>query len=491
MTTVNIDSLYRGEKWRLSYGVESAYGESPTSDGNNHITSSTPSMNLFGVFQDATLADPTFDHTPYWFQNSNNRNYTMAYKGKATCQGSIPNIVLLNGWPLALPISNTILHGFGVIVGNSGTIAAANSPLISSGNGYNNTVTISTIGTFSIYLPDGTTGTATTAGLTVDNSPVSLTTGLNSIAVSGAGTPKTITIRLTSAISGRYVHVINDSINLKSFRVAASYYDATSGMGTATLNRYFVGGKVNTATYSCEEGGMLQMSLNDIKFKMPYYLEDANDPEATIPHVRGGIAPWRDLDVIEQNAPIPSTEPFYFSYAALKMKLAANAMEESIIRSVRKFNIEVDNNLDPKYYLMTNDEKVPYQIYEGKRTYKLGMEIDLIDNLDSGNFDKNDFFRELLNQGKDTILTGAGMQLTFTKPSDSQNNGDYIMFNMPGQYTPVSGANTQGGLVVRAGHPIIMDNIVSVGVEMIMPSLTIVVCDGISGSAVDGTAYPY
>lgn len=410
MAGTNRDSLYRGERWRLSYGIETAYGEAP--HATLPVANTGPTylaMHNFGVFEDATLADPEFDHTPYWFQNPSARNYTMAYKGKARCSGSIPDIVLLDGKTLALPISNKIFH------------------------------------------EDATT---------------------------------------------YWKHTIEDTIFLPSFRVVATYLDSSVNDGVAGLIRYFVGGKVNRASYHCAEGDILKLSLEDILFKMPYYKDDD--------YAQGTITPWYNANNVDQSTlAIPTTEPYYFSYGALNIKLAANALTNVPVRSIRNFKLDVNNNLEPKYYLMTNDEKVLYQIYEGRREYRLSMQIDLIDYVPvaishdlNTDLDKNDFFMELINQGKDTTLKGSGIQMTFTRGTN-----DLIKFSIPGNdggyhtYAPNSGANQQGGLIVRASHPIMKDGVVSVGVEMVVPDMQIYVEDAIPGGEgiynTDSTHYPY
>jgi len=97
-------SRYRAEKWQISYGVESAYGEAPTGATNAQYT--------LGVFDDATLPDPEFEHTPYWVMKTGvDRGPSIMYRGKARYSASIPNIVILDGRSLVLPIFNDMTHG--------------------------------------------------------------------------------------------------------------------------------------------------------------------------------------------------------------------------------------------------------------------------------------------------------------------------------------------------------------------------------------------
>jgi len=254
---------------------------------------------------------------------------------------------------------------------------------------------------------------------------------------------------------------MRDTVNLKSFRIVATNIDDA---GTTGLVRWYCGGKANRVTYHCEEGNVLMMSLDEALFKMPYYVDD----DAT------DISPWYDADTAKQSLTLPTTEPYYFSYGAFKMKMAANTLTEESIPSIRNFRLDVSNNLEPKYYIMTNDEKVPYQIYEGKREYRLSFTVDLVD-YSTGSFDKNDLFLELMKQGIDTTLKGSGVELTFTRGVN-----DTIRFRTPLDYTPTHGGDEQGGLIIRAPHNIGTDGIMSVPVEMICRDLEIQVVDSVA-----------
>ena len=363
-------AFYRGERWLLSYGIESTYGEAPTG--------STTGTNLFGVFDGANLPDPTFDHQEWWMMNADNRNYNIAYKGKASSTGSIGNIILLDGRPLFLPLADDITH---------------------------------------------------------------------------------------SGEAGAYTHTINETVNLKSIRLIAANY----ANDDAVLNRWFVGGKVNRATYKCDSGGMLMMSLDDMQFKMPYF----KDPDTTT-----GLTAWYDADATPQTLSLPTTEPYYFSQGVIKMKVPILGMTEHTVTSVRNFSISVSNNLIPKYYIADNTEKVPYQIYEGRRQYTLSLTLDLIDQGTGDGFFKETPFLELLNQGMNTTFMGAAIDITFTRGSN-----DTIQFITPANYTPAAGAEQQGALVVSAPFSINQEGVVGVTMSMTMRNLKVVVVDSIAGSS--------
>ena len=360
---------YRGERWKISYGPESSYGETPV-DGMT-------ATNLFGVFEGANLPDPSFDHQEFWIMNPDDRNYQIAYKGKASSTGSIGNIILLDGTPLVLPLADDIT----------------------------------------------TTGSA-----------------------------------------GAWIHTINETQNIRSIRLICTNYDNADSPDV--LNRWFVGGKVNSATYKCDSGGMLMMSLDDMQFKMPYFWN-------TTPTT--GLSPWYDADAGAQSLTLPTTEPYYFSQGVIKMKVPILGMTEHTVSSVKNFSIQVRNNLVPKYYIADNDEKVPYQIYEGRRQYTLSLTLDLIDQGTGDAFVKETPFLELLNQGMDTTFKGAAIDITFTRGTD-----DSIQFITPADYTPAAGAGEQGALVVSAPFGINQEGVVGVTMQMKMRNLKVVVTDDLA-----------
>lgn len=366
--------IYRGEKWVVTYGVESIFGEAPTA-----LLDAT---NIFGVFDDCTLPDPSFEHTPFWMMNPSARNYYVAYKGRATSEGSVPNIVLLDGRSVFLPLANTITH-----------------------------------------------------------------TGV-----------------------GPYVHTVNETVNLPSIRLVA--VNISSDAVPTELVRWFVGGKVDSASFQCTEGSMLTMSLDNIKFKMPYYKDDADTD----------ISPWYDTDAVSQAFTYPCSEPYYFSHGSIKMKLPVLGMDEITIPSVRNFKLDINNSLEPKYYIATNAEKVPYEIFEGRRTHRLSLLIDLVDETSVYGetvFTKDTPFLELLNQGMDsTVFKGAAIEITFAK---SEN--DYIKFITPSDYDPECGGEEQGSLVVRAPTNIVTEGVISVPMEMICRDLKVEIKDSLAGAS--------
>ena len=385
---------YRGEKWSISYGAESSYGAVPTG--------TTTATHIFGVFEDATLPDPEYDHTPYWMFKTTapDREAYIMYRGKARYSGSIPNIVLLDAKPIYLAFADAITH-------------AGADP-------------------YSHSFPGAAGGTTA----------------------------------------------------LPSFRIITSYYDDTGAVG---LKRFWSGGKVNRATLSIEEGGMLTMSLDEILFRDVYFKNDD-----TL------LTPFYDTDVAAQALTYPTREPFYFSECEVNMKLVQyiNAttatLTEVTIPSVRSFRLEVNNNLTPKYYLRqegasgAGDVHGPYEIIEGRQEFRISLRVDLSDF--STEFNKDDLFLNLLRQGRETAssaytaVKGIGMRIAFLRANDPS---DRIYLYLPSNYVPAVGGEAQGGLIIRAPHNIVTEDLVSVPVEIIGRNIGVSIQDHING-----TTYP-
>jgi len=95
------DTVLRGERFKLAFAHESVYGADP---GTANYT------NFFGVVQTATLPDPLLDVTPiYALGTASNRNWYVAYRGRISIGGSIPDIWLLDGRMLYMAIGNIVV----------------------------------------------------------------------------------------------------------------------------------------------------------------------------------------------------------------------------------------------------------------------------------------------------------------------------------------------------------------------------------------------
>ncbi len=93
----------RGETWKLTYDQETDYG---TDEGTANL------VNSFGVIQTATLPDPVTEFQSFYGHSTTTlRNWFITYKGRQSLTGSIPDVILLNGYPLHLPIGTCTTSG--------------------------------------------------------------------------------------------------------------------------------------------------------------------------------------------------------------------------------------------------------------------------------------------------------------------------------------------------------------------------------------------
>lgn len=99
--------VLRGEMFKMAFAPESSYGVDPGTSAYTRV---------FGVVQTATLPDPSIELFPiYALGTASKRNWFVNYMGKVTLSGSIPDIWLLNGFPLypalgAVSTTGTYVH---------------------------------------------------------------------------------------------------------------------------------------------------------------------------------------------------------------------------------------------------------------------------------------------------------------------------------------------------------------------------------------------
>ena len=96
-------TILRGERWTMGWAPETSYGTDPGTASYS---------NVFGVVQNISLSDPNIDITPIYAMGANSlRNWYVAYKGRITLNASVPDILLLNGYPLYLAMGQVATTG--------------------------------------------------------------------------------------------------------------------------------------------------------------------------------------------------------------------------------------------------------------------------------------------------------------------------------------------------------------------------------------------
>ena len=133
---------------------------------------------------------------------------------------------------------------------------------------------------------------------------------------------------------------------------------------------------------------------------------------------------------------------------------------------IRNFRLDINNNLEPRYYI--NDlvtSRIPTDIQENKREYRLTAEIAMEDSLAWGSSDVRSLWKELILEGNyqgtgTPALAGFDISLTFTRGAS-----DTITITSPSN-TASSAFEDQGCFFVRAG-------------EILMRNMSVVVVDSV------------
>lgn len=196
--------------------------------------------------------------------------------------------------------------------------------------------------------------------------------------------------------------------------------------GSYSFIRNYHGGKVNRASWRAEEGQELRFNLEEIIFRH-------------LSHTRSGVGQY-DAGVSIGSDPGASGAPRYIFANAT---LTAFGL---VLAHVRRFTLTVDNQIEPRYYLAPSGEPDIQQVselIEGKRTYSLEFEIDVIDPIaDLGLFDF------MLNQGAISAAAptlGGTLELAFSSMAE-EGGSSTLTFNCSGGVSAAS-----PGTVIRSG----------------------------------------
>jgi len=213
--------------------------------------------------------------------------------------------------------------------------------------------------------------------------------------------------------SGNSILGANYDGRIPSMTMQVAYHD--TGNGTPLI-RNFVGGKINRATLAASEGEELRLSLEEMMF-----LSER--------HNRVGVFGYDPSVFLATDPGLSDAGRFTFVNA----NIGYGGMT---LARCRKWSISVDNQLEYRYYIKTTSAagaafepsyntdrlQLPNDIVEGKRTFKLEMEVDLGDpTTDIA------FFEFLRMEGGASTLTknlGLSMSCNFSlQPSE----GNFVM----------------------------------------------------------------
>jgi hypothetical protein len=178
-------------------------------------------------------------------------------------------------------------------------------------------------------------------------------------------------------------------------------------------------------------------------------------------------APINKFDASNYGATVefPTSEPYYFSQGSVTL------FDVEFAR-VTNFTININNNLEPRYFISNDANRTPSAIYEGRREYSMTATIVLPDALASTTTTRT-LFKELLAEGDYTAgFTGFDIDLVFTRGTD-----DTLTITIPADGTSGTGGLNQGAFLRSANTSVSTENPVSTEVDILFRNLKIVVKD--------------
>ena len=517
--------IYRSEQYEVTWGTEKIRADDP----RNAALTATYLTNVFGIMSSANLPDPIFDWQPtYAFATNTFRTWYKMYKGKVEYRGSIPDIWLLDGRCLRLPIGTCATKGTTsgtkgsttldvaaaagdtaisltsssnfsdndyVRIGNEGAwnveyrqISGAPNPfavvaLTYAHNSGEAVVEVNTIlssaaaaGDVSVAVSDPavfTSGTYICIGAGSRNAEMRLVTS-NGVSPVTFAAPLAYAHSSTEIETGADLQTIIDSGDddywshtiYDSFDLSPITLAVTNIKDDLSvgLERRYYGGKVGSATISASEGEELRMSLDDIFFRDLDF--ESPDKNGTDTDIDFPTNnPNKYASLTRPTFTLPTTERYLFSQGSISVFGIEFAR-------IKRAQIRVSNSLIPQYYVSDNTlNQIPYEFRESKKEYSIALTADIADDR---------FYTTLLNQGvplntafADSARTGFAVSLTFTRGTN-----DSIIFNFPSN-TPAASAGNEGCFLRNAPHNIMADNatIISVDLDIIARNCEIAVRD--------------
>ena len=445
-----------------------------------------------GIYDTVDTPDmvPTIEPR-YYLGSGAKRNFTTAYKGTQSYNGSIGSFILLNAAALRFPLG-TIATVPSAVVSDTITVnLAAGAP---KGNQYialdGGDVAQAVAGD---YFQIGTGATSEVIRAVSESSDViRLATplrfdhaddaALNEVNVAGGSPTFTHTITESNVL---------DSISM-NVHMRGSDSDNAAGPDDDDFDRRYFGGKVGSATISAEEGGLLVMGWDSIAF-MGMVHNQTLDPNSS-GSITGGDVPFHGLfktiadtdlglrtgGTTSPEFDYPTGDPYYFSEGTVSIFGTEFAR-------VRNFSISINNNVEPRYYIERRGDsrlRGPSEIVETRREYTMSATIVLPDTVNSTTSDTTSLFKQLLLEGD----YGAGMRGFDIRLLFTRGTSDTIQIDIPddGVATAPSGSsgaqpglNEQGAYLVEAPHVIDGSNPFEVSASMMFRNMKITIVDSV------------
>ena len=234
----------------------------------------------------------------------------------------------------------------------------------------------------------------------------------------------------------------------------------------------YKGCKVSRFTISLEEGSPVTYNYDFIAQDMRHNIgEDVTTGTAveTARYAALGVAAGNTVDIQPMRVSRVTEQPYFFTGAEIKFHGVAFAR-------LRSLTINVDNALDPRYYVTQsagatathNDRQILYEILEGRRTITLSGSVDLDDTGSTqvggtgAIVTDAKFLQYVLNQGfmdadqRDMqTLKGISVEVELRKIYDASNGSathDVIKLQLPdpGKVTNNEGSASGVGLFLNS-----------------------------------------
>ena len=430
-------------------GVETTTGTAGTMTGLTLDTNTMDHMRFTpGAWESIEVPDPTMEIEPRYFLGVGaKRNYYSAYKGQQSLSGTLSNFELLNGYPLRFPI---------------GTVSTAGTDKGSGGGSPVDGIIYP--GQYEFDVDSGT-GTgfgvddyiAVGVGLATCEVRKIVAISTNNIFVDYPFLFEHAADETTDEVIAPYTHTITEAVELPGISWQINNKDSSETATNDWIRRYY-GGKIGQATLTAEEGGTLRMSWESA----PFMNMDHNQYDDTVQTAPGNKFDATSLAVTVER---PSTEPYYFSQGSVSMFGVEFAR-------VTNFTININNNLEPRYFISSTAERTPSAIFEGRREYSMTATIVLPDSLASTATTRT-LFKELLAEGDYAAgFTGFDIDLVFTRGAN-----DTLTITVPSDGTSAAGGNEQGAFIRSANTSVSTENPASTEVDILFRDLSIVVKD--------------
>ena len=428
-------------------GVETTTGTAGTMTGLALDTNTSDHMRFTpGAWESIEVPDPTMEIEPRYFLGVGaKRNYYSAYKGQQSLSGTLSNFELLNGYPLRFPIGTVSTAGTDKGSGGGSVVDGIIYP-----GQYEFDVDSATNYAVDDYIAVGKTlATCEVRKITAVSS--------NNIWVDYPFLFEHAADETTDEVIAPYTHTITEAVELPGISWQINNKDSSETATNDWIRRYY-GGKIGQATLTAEEGGTLRMSWESA----PFLNMDHNQYDHS-----GITAPINKFDATSLAVTVerPSTEPYYFSQGSITMFGVEFAR-------VANFTININNNLEPRYFISNDANRTPSAIFEGRREYSMTATVVLPDSLTSLASTKT-LFKELLAEGDYAAgFTGFDIDLVFTRGTD-----DTLTITVPSDGTSAAGGNEQGAFIRSANTSVSTENPASTEVDILFRDLSIVVKD--------------